>query len=135
MDLIKQAKSIKTMSISVIVLALSTLLLIVILFITPFLLPTTDNTQFFIFNLFQLTLNLYVFFCLIMALVIAVAITIIILNIICGIKVLATDWKDNDLNNDKTLWGVLTFVILGGIASLVFSLKATKKLTEQQPLQ
>ncbi len=135
MDLIKQAKSIKTMSISVIVLALSTLLLIVILFITPFLLPTTDNTQFFIFNLYQLTFNLYVFFCLIMALVIAVTITIIILNIICGIKVLATDWKDNDLNNDKTLWGVLTFVILGGIASLVFSLKATKKLTEQQPLQ
>ncbi len=117
MDLIKQAKTIKIMSIFSIVLPLCAILVVVLWFVISFLSPTAS-----IFDGFFATI----------ALVVVIAIAAIVLDIICGIKILSTDWKDNDLNNDKTVWGILTFVILGGIASLIFANKVTKKLNEQQ---
>lgn len=52
----------------------------------------------------------------------------LIFEIIDGIKILTLDWQDEELNNDKTLWGIFTIVLLGPIASLIFSIKAIKKL-------
>lgn len=117
MNLIKQAKTIKIMSIFSIILPLCAILVVVLWFVISFSSPNASMVAGFF---------------VIMALVIVIAIATIVLDIICGIKILATDWKNNDLNNDKTVWGILTFVILGGIASLIFANKATKKLNEQQ---
>ena len=50
-----------------------------------------------------------------------------VLNIANGILILSTKWSNNEVENQKVLWGVLTFVLLGWIASLVFSIQAIKK--------
>ncbi len=44
----------------------------------------------------------------------------LILNIICGVQVLSTDWKNQKLNSDKTLWGVFCFVLLGPIFAIIW---------------
>lgn len=48
----------------------------------------------------------------------------LILSIIAGIQILTTDWQDEKLRDSKTLWGILTLVILGPIASLIFSIQS-----------
>ncbi|MDE6289524.1 MAG: hypothetical protein K2L64_02035 [Ureaplasma sp.] len=55
-----------------------------------------------------------------------------IFMIINGIKILSTNWKYKQLEDNKILWGVLTFVVLGTIASLVFSCMALKELESQK---
>lgn len=45
----------------------------------------------------------------------------IAIQIICGIKILSNDWKDEELNEQKLIWGILSFVGLGCISSLIFS--------------
>ncbi len=52
-----------------------------------------------------------------------------ILDLVASIRVLATDWGNEQLNNDKTLWGILGLIILPTIAPLIFSCKATKVLS------
>ncbi len=47
----------------------------------------------------------------------------IIMAIIDSISILTTDWRDEKLNSDKTLWGILGLVLLGNIATLVFAKK------------
>ena len=47
-----------------------------------------------------------------------------ILSFILGIIILATDWKNEEINNNKILWGILTLVLLGPIASLIFSIQS-----------
>ena len=56
-----------------------------------------------------------------------------VLEIINGIQILATDWENEKLNDDKTLRGIFTFVLLGPIASLVFASIAIKELNKNQP--
>ena len=46
-----------------------------------------------------------------------------------SIKVLATNWENEQLENDKITWGLLDLLIIPGIASIVFSSKAIKLLT------
>ncbi len=45
----------------------------------------------------------------------------IIISIILGIKIISTDWKNEEINNDKLLWGLLTLLLLGPISSLIFA--------------
>ena len=45
----------------------------------------------------------------------------IIISIILGIKIISTDWKNQEINNDKLLWGLLTLLLLGPISSLIFA--------------
>ncbi len=49
-----------------------------------------------------------------------------LLNFILGIIILATDWKNEEINSKKILWGILTLLLLGPIASLVFSVQSRK---------
>ena len=49
-----------------------------------------------------------------------------IIPFILGILILATDWKNEEINNKKILWGILTLLLLGPIASLVFSVQSRK---------
>ncbi len=51
-----------------------------------------------------------------------------ILIIIDGIKILSTDWGNQQLNNDKTVWGIFTFVLLGPIAQIVWGNKVINQL-------
>ena len=46
------------------------------------------------------------------------------LNLVLGIIILATDWKNEEINNNKILWGILTLVLLGPISSLIFSIQS-----------
>ncbi len=55
----------------------------------------------------------------------------IILTIINGIKILSTDWKDQQLNNDKTIWGIFSFFLLGPIAGIIFGNMVVNKLSSQ----
>ncbi len=48
---------------------------------------------------------------------------------VCSILILATDWKDLKLVNDRILWGVLAFVITPGLSCLCFGSKAYKTLS------
>lgn len=57
------------------------------------------------------------------------SLTFLTLNIISSILILIKDWKKEELNQSKILWGILTIVILGPIASFVFSRKALAGLT------
>ncbi len=49
-----------------------------------------------------------------------------IIPFILGILILATDWKNDVVNNSKILWGIFSIVLLGPIASLVFSVQSRK---------
>ncbi len=52
-------------------------------------------------------------------------------DIIYGIIILSTDWKNEELNNRRTVFGVFTIILLGPISSLIFSIKATRILSEK----
>ncbi len=60
--------------------------------------------------------------------VIPLLISLLVLNLVCAIKIMTTNWQDEKLNNDKTLWGILAIVILGWIALLTFIINANQKL-------
>ncbi len=53
----------------------------------------------------------------------------VIMTLVGGIKVLSNDWGNEQLNKDKTLWGILCIVglifllILGPISMIVFGNK------------
>lgn len=51
--------------------------------------------------------------------------------IINAVYTMSTDWKNKNLNDVKIVWGILTLIILGAIASLVFGCKAVKELKNQ----
>lgn len=57
------------------------------------------------------------------------AIVTLVFNIICGVKILSTDWKNQKLNNDKTIWGILCFIVLGPISAIVFGNMAENELS------
>lgn len=45
----------------------------------------------------------------------------LIIEIICGVKILSKDWKYKELEEHKIIWGILSFVGLGIISPLIFS--------------
>ncbi len=47
-----------------------------------------------------------------------------IISFVSAIIILATDWKNKEINNNKTIWGILTLLLLGPISSLVFSIQS-----------
>lgn len=56
----------------------------------------------------------------------------LILDLICGIQILNTNWKDKELEDNKTIWGILCFILLGSISSIIFGSKATSRLRNIQ---
>ena len=59
----------------------------------------------------------------------------IIISIILGIKIISTDWKNEEINNDKLLWGLLTLLLLGPISSLIFANITLDKLNNDAQIQ
>lgn len=50
-----------------------------------------------------------------------------ILNFIGNIKILVIDWKDEELNKRKILWGVLSLLLLRFIGLFIFTKRIMKK--------
>ncbi|MGL5205210.1 MAG: hypothetical protein ACRC63_03085, partial [Metamycoplasmataceae bacterium] len=46
-----------------------------------------------------------------------------IINLIDSIIILASDYRNKELNNDKILWGLLSLLLIGNIGCLVFGNK------------
>ncbi len=59
---------------------------------------------------------------------IGLGISILILDIINAIKIMTTDFNNKEINNIRIVWGIFTIIILGWIASLIFSITAKNKL-------
>lgn len=59
----------------------------------------------------------------------------LVMEIICGIKILTNDWKNKKLENERLIWGIFCFVILGCISAIVFGSIATKELSKTNSLQ
>ncbi len=59
------------------------------------------------------------------------AIVTLIFDIINAIKILTTDWEDQELNNSKTIWGILSLILLGPIATIIFGNMVINKLGNQ----
>lgn len=53
-----------------------------------------------------------------------------ILDIISAIKILSTNWKYKEIEDQKMIWGILSIVLLGPIAAIVFGSIAKNKLEE-----
>ncbi len=47
--------------------------------------------------------------------------------IINAVMILSTKWTINEVEENKIIWGIFTIILLGWIASLVFSIQAIKK--------
>ncbi len=58
------------------------------------------------------------------------AIVTLILDIICGVKIISTNWKNKEVENSKVIWGVFCFVILGPISAIIFGSIAVNKMQE-----
>lgn len=59
----------------------------------------------------------------------------LVMEIICGIKILTNDWKNKKLENERLIWDIFCFVILGCISAIVFGSIATKELSNTNSLQ
>ncbi len=51
----------------------------------------------------------------------------LILALIDGVVILSTNWVDQELKDDATIWGILALVIIANIAGLVFANKVIDK--------
>lgn len=51
-----------------------------------------------------------------------------ILNLVASIIILSTDWKNQQIDDKKLLWGLLAIFLLGFIALLIFSISSMKIL-------
>lgn len=58
------------------------------------------------------------------------AIVTFIFNIICCIKIMTTDWKNKEIEDNKIIWAVLCIVLLGPISAIIFGYTALKKLND-----
>ena len=59
----------------------------------------------------------------------------LVMGIICGIKILTNDWKNKKLENERLIWGIFCFVILGCISAIIFGSIATKELSKTNSLK
>lgn len=126
MDLAKKVKSIKITSIIAILMVILIIIGVVVavtsvggteLVYDPYLGGYYQEAS---LNIAQLIIGV--------VLIVIAALVSGIMTLVNAIRILATDWKDESLKNDKTLWGILTLLILGPIGSLIFGIKATKTL-------
>ncbi len=53
------------------------------------------------------------------------------LSLYAAIKIILTDFKNQEVNDMKTLWGILSFIGLGPIAEIIFANKAKRILSSQ----
>ncbi len=124
MDLAKKAKSIKITSIVAILMVILIIIGVVVAVtsvgVTEYYDPYFGDYQEASLNIAQLIIGV--------VLIVIAALVSGIMTLVNAIRILATDWKDESLKNDKTLWGILTLLILGPIGSLIFGIKATKTL-------
>ncbi len=51
----------------------------------------------------------------------------VIIAIVLAIKLLTSDYKDEELNGEKMIWGLLSLLLIGNIASLIFANKIIEK--------
>ena len=51
----------------------------------------------------------------------------VIIAIVLAIKILTSDYKDEELNSEKMIWGLLSLLLIGNIASLIFANKIIEK--------
>lgn len=51
----------------------------------------------------------------------------LIIDIVNAIRILSTNWQNKETNDSKIIWGIFTVIILGPIASLIFSVSNIKK--------
>lgn len=58
-----------------------------------------------------------------------------ILSLICSIQILVSNFGHKEINDMKILWGILGLLVIGSIASLVFSVKAKKIINDYQNSQ
>lgn len=56
----------------------------------------------------------------------------LIMNIVYAIKIMSTKWAGPATDESKTLWGLLTLLLLGPIASLVFACNGISELSMMQ---
>lgn len=108
MDLIKKAESIRKYGIV-------SLIAIVFVIIWAVLMVTSMSFSMFVTWLILILVTLILVF---------------VMEITCVIKILATDWKNSDLNSQKAIWGVLCIVVLGPISAIIFGTIAANKLKE-----
>ena len=125
MDLAKKAKSIKITSIIAILMVILIIIGVVVAVTsvggTEWVYdPYFGDYQEASLNIAQLIIGV--------VLIVIAALVSGIMTLVNAIRILATDWKDESLKNDKTLWGILTLLILGPIGSLIFGIKATTTL-------
>ncbi|MGL5521736.1 MAG: hypothetical protein ACRDAW_00500 [Metamycoplasmataceae bacterium] len=55
----------------------------------------------------------------------------VLLNLSSGIYILKLDWKNDEVNGFKKLWGILVLIPYGPLAALIFSLKGIKELEQK----
>lgn len=103
---IQKLKSIKTLSIVSIVL----ILLFIVWIILPFVFPLL----FIVWFLFIIPSAFIIAAC--------------IISLIIGIQILTINWKHQDVEAQKIIWGVFTLVLLGPISSLIFSVGGLNKM-------
>lgn len=65
-----------------------------------------------------------------MILLVGFGITVGVINLVIGIKILTTDFDSKEINDKKLIWGLLTILLLGWISTLVFILTSKKILLE-----
>lgn len=58
-----------------------------------------------------------------------------ILSLICSIQILVSNFGHKEINDMKILWGILGLLVIGSIASLVFSVKAKRIINDYQNSQ
>ncbi|MGL5357849.1 MAG: hypothetical protein ACRDA7_02270 [Metamycoplasmataceae bacterium] len=114
-DIIKQEKALSYIKISTII-EIILFILIIILFLPLSFIPVLEAII-----IFSLLTGLSF-------------ITILILNMINGWKILATTWKNKDIKELFILYGLLTlfFLIGGPISSLIFSIKGIGFIKKQK---
>ncbi|MGL5590771.1 MAG: hypothetical protein ACRDCH_01745 [Metamycoplasmataceae bacterium] len=56
----------------------------------------------------------------------------LILNITLSVIILATDFKNKEVNDNRILWGLLSLFLLGGIGIIVFSTINIKKYNDDE---
>lgn len=70
--------------------------------------------------------------CFIWLTIVGILVTMV-LSIVVGVQILSTDWKNKELDDSKTIWGILCFIFLGPIAGWVFGSKAVNALSSSSP--
>ncbi len=134
MDLLKKAQSIKSKSIANIILIVVILILIfLLLFLMQYSLNIEMNDEYIDQNISFPEERMSMFIMIAIAMILfVIGIVALVLEIYCIVMIFSTNWKNDKLESSKVLWGILALIVLGPIASLVFSSKAKKILSSKE---